>query len=160
MELSEEDQFCEAESALLDGGAGDSGPPCPTDPLEPNQSVENPADLPIPEQGDEYTSSGLYICPETDVDVFRFDVDVTGKNARIEVSYAERGELEELEVHMLNSAGVSIRAATPVGGDNGELRADFANLAQGVYYAEVKGTGETRVEYTLHVLTTSDELPP
>jgi len=60
---------------------------------------------------------------------------------------------------MLNSTGVTIRTGVPVGGDNGKLRADVANMAAGTYYAQIKGMSGTTAEYGLTVLTTSGPLP-
>ncbi len=164
---SPSDQFCEQSAGPIVDGGGDSDGGAdltcgPNDPpsdaeLEPNESITDPTITPIPDFGDDYDLVNLVICPESDIDVFRFRIDVTGKNGRIEVRYNE--SQGTLLVDMLNSTGVSIRTATPFGGDNGVLRADVTNMAQGQYFAQVKSMGGIRAAYDISIITTTGTLP-
>jgi len=161
--FSAADQFCEKNAGpVADGGnRNDSGTlscdPAPDSELEPNESITDPTITPIPDFGDDYDLIGLAICGGSDTDVFRFRIDVTGKNARIEVNYVS--SQGTVLVDMLNSTGVSIRAGTATGGNPDVLRADVANMAQGEYFAQVKGMGDVVNEYDIKILTTTDTLP-
>lgn len=149
------DNVCQRSADLADAG-GDGNLLCSGDTLEPNETIDTPTVVPIPEAGETHMLSAV-ICPQTDVDIFRFSVDTTGKNVRIELSYDS--QVGELAVDLLNSTGVSIRTGTPVNNDHDKLRADFLNLAQGVYYGRVKGTGFLN-NYDLAFTVTASTLPP
>jgi hypothetical protein len=120
--------------------------------LEPNDSITDPTITPIPDFGPDYELVALAICPDTDVDVFRFRIDVTGKNATVDVTYnSTRGTLV---LDILNSTGVSIRQGAPAGGNNDVLRAEVANLPSGVYYARVGGAAGATNNYSISIKTT------
>lgn len=120
--------------------------------LEPNDSITDPTITPIPDFGPDYELVALAICPDTDVDVFRFRIDVTGKNATVDVTYSSnRGTLV---LDILNSTGVSIRQGAPAGGNNDVLRAEVANLPSGVYYARVGGAAGATNNYSISIKTT------
>lgn len=117
-------------------GQSDGGPfECGADAeLEPNDSITDPTNTPIPEFGDDYELIGLQICPDTDVDVFRFGVEVTGKNAIVTVTY--RSADGELALSILNSSGVAIQAGAPTTNPD-IINASVQNLPAGTYYAQV-----------------------
>jgi hypothetical protein len=145
----------------LDASSGDGGlVDCSADAdLEPNETTADPSVVPIPDLGESFVLAGAAICGN-DRDVFRFRVDTTGKNARLDLAYDSRLSVVQLELDLLNSTGVSIRSGTPVGGDPDTLRADFANLAAGDYYAQVQGAdGDEQAHYDLTFLVTANPLP-
>jgi hypothetical protein len=165
VEHSSANRPCEPDDGteLPDGGGDtDSGlsacvPPLPDAELEPNENIADPYPTPIPPNTD-FDLIGAAICSDSDVDVFRFVVDVTGKNGRLEMTYNAANGV--LLLDMLNSTGVSIRAGTPTGGDNNKIRADVANLAQGTYFAQVKGMPGSRNTYNIKFIVQSGTLPP
>lgn len=155
VEITPTEGFCELEDTVPPGVDGE--PTCGNDTsLEPNENIGDPTDLPIPSGGDTYSIANLTICPAADVDVYRFAIDTTGKSARVQVMYDSAGG--PLEVELLNSTGVTIRTATPTGGNDDLLRADFANLAAGTYFGRVRG--DQRTTYDLDVVTAAGALPP
>ena len=107
---------------------------CEPDAIEPNDSITNPTVTPIPDFGDDYELVGLTICPDTDVDVFRFRVDITGKNATVTLSYPS--VYGTLDLAILNSTGVSIREGAPSANPD-IVNASVQNLPSGTYYAQV-----------------------
>jgi hypothetical protein len=150
------DKICQRSEDIADAG-GDGSLLCSGDSeLEPNETIEMPTEVPIPEAGETQMFSAV-ICPATDIDIFRLNVDVTGKSVRAELSYAS--QQGELVLELLNSAGVEIRAATRINNDPDKLRADFENLAQGYYYGRVKGT-DVLNNYDITFTVTADTLPP
>lgn len=149
------DNVCQRSADVADAG-GDGNLQCSGDTLEPNETIEAPTMVPIPEAGETYMASAV-ICPVADVDIFRFEVDTTGKNVRVELDYDSQAG--ELAVELLNSTGVSIRTGMPVNNDHDKLRADFMNLAQGVYFGRVKGTGVLN-NYAISFTVTANPLPP
>lgn len=148
------DSVCQRDDLTPDSGG--SSEACATDTREPNETIEAPTVVPIPEQGETHAISAV-LCPETDLDIYRLNVDATGKNVRVQVNYDAR--VGPLQVELLNSLGVSIRTATPVSGDENKLRADFQNLATGLYYARVQGMN-LRAGYDASFIVTSGVLPP
>jgi hypothetical protein len=149
------DKVCLREEAVADAG-GDANLVCSGDTLEPNDTVESPTLVPIPDAGETHMLTAV-ICPNTDRDIYRFNVDVTGKNVRIEVNYESAAG--QLAVDLLNSTGITIRTGTPTNNDTDKLRADFANLAQGVYYGRVESTGFLN-NYGIAFIVTANPLPP
>ncbi len=117
--------------------SADSGPfQCGEDAeLEPNDSISNATTTPIPDFGNDYELIGLQICPDTDVDVFRFGIEVTGKNATVTLTY--QSAAGELALDILNSSGVSIREGTPTANPD-IINAAVQNLPAGTYYAQVR----------------------
>jgi hypothetical protein len=149
------DKVCLREEVLADAG-GDGSLLCSADTLEPNDTIENPTLVPIPDAGETHMFTAV-ICPTEDRDIYRFSVDVTGKNVRIEVNYDSVAG--QLAVELLNSTGIVIRTGTPTNNDTDKLRADFPNLAQGVYYGRVQGTGFLN-NYMIAFTVTANPLTP
>ncbi len=147
------DRVCRRSEDLADAG-GDGNQQCSGDStLEPNETIETATMV----AAGETQMVTAVICPEDDQDLYRLDVDVTGKNVRVEVSYdSTQGQLA---VDLLNSTGTLIRAGTIVNNNPDTLRADFTNLAQGYYYGRVKGAG-FRNNYDVTFIVTAGTLPP
>jgi hypothetical protein len=121
--------------------------------LEPNNSITQPTITPIPELRDDYPIGNLAICPTTDVDIFRFRIDQTGKSIRVDLMFsAAKGSLL---LDILNSSGVSIRSGTAVDGDPNLVRAVTDNVPADVYYARVQATPGVENNYSLHIITTA-----
>jgi hypothetical protein len=151
-----DDKVCRPDEAVSDAG-GDGNVLCSADAAqEPNETIQDPTIVPIPDAGEMYMVSAV-ICPQADLDIYRLNVDVTGKNARVEVAYPSNAG--QLAVDLLNSTGVVIRTGTPTNNNPDKLRADFASLAQGTYYARVQGMGFLN-NYMATFIITAGSLPP
>lgn len=149
------ENVCTREEVVGDAGS-DGNLQCSGDALEPNDSIANPTIVPIPEAGEVHTLDAV-VCPTTDVDLYRLNVDVTGKNVRLEVDL----ELTDgpVVIDLLNSTGVSIRTGTPNNAGD-KLHADLINAAQGEYYARVQGMGELNTRYSVTFIVSEAALPP
>src|SRR5688572_12730478 len=83
-ERSPEEKICVRSDLIDDTDASvDEGPDaaffCNNDTqLEPNETINAATQIPIPDNGRDYELQALAICPDIDVDVFRFRVAVTG----------------------------------------------------------------------------------
>lgn len=120
--------------------------------LEPNNSITMATVTPIPELRDDYPLGNLAVCPTTDVDVYRFRIDETGKNIRVDLSFsAIKGSLL---LDILNSAGISIRSGTAVEGDPNLVRAIVENRPADTYYVQVQATPGVENNYSLNIITT------
>jgi hypothetical protein len=130
-----------------DGGGGFS---CADDgELEPNNNLEEPTDTLIPMVHDEYKLVSLSICPDTDVDVFLFKVDIAGKNLRADLTYmSARGQLI-LEV--LNEGGDVIKTGAAVPGMPDLVRAEIPNMPIGTYYVQVRAPAGIQNNYTIEL---------
>ncbi len=153
---SEEEALCEKTGGdeVADAGQqpdGGGGFSCADDgELEPNDSREEPTDTRIPDLHDDYKLVSLSICPDTDVDVFLFMVDISGKNLRADLSYmSARGQLV-LEV--LNDAGDVIKTGAAVAGMADLVRAEVPNMPQGSYYVQVRAPAGIENNYTIEIL--------
>jgi hypothetical protein len=149
------DQVCQSEAAVSDAG-GDGNLQCSGDTLEPNDTIETATIIPIPDAGEMQMRTAV-VCPATDRDIYRLNVDVTGKNVRVEVNY--ESSAGQLVVDLLNSTGISIRTGTASATNPDRVRADFTNLAQGTYYGRVQGMGMVN-NYAATFIVTANVLPP
>jgi hypothetical protein len=121
--------------------------------LEPNNSIEEPTDTLIPTTHEIYKLVSLSVCPDTDVDVFLFRVDVAGKNLRADLTYmSARGQLI-LEV--MNEAADVIRTGAAVPGMPDVVRAEVPNMPQGTYYVQVRAPAGIENNYTIEIALTS-----
>jgi hypothetical protein len=156
VEYSSTVQLCEPEDSEAVPDAGDDSDGTPfecgaDDSLEPNDSITDPTITPIPDFGPSYELVGLQVCPDTDIDVFRFRTDVVGKNVAVTVSYPSANGLLTLE--LLNSSGAVIRAGTASGNPD-VLEATVANLAIGTYFAKVASSGAgIENDYSIEIVT-------
>jgi hypothetical protein len=117
--------------------------------LEPNNSIEEPTNTFIPSMHDSYKLVSLSICPDTDADVFQFEVDISGKNLRADVSYqSARGQLI-LEV--LGESGQVIRTGEAVSGMADLLRAEVPNMPKGTYFVQVRAPAGIENNYTIEI---------
>jgi hypothetical protein len=156
-ERSPSDKVCVLEGNGPDvdgGGEGDAPFFCLDDSqIEPNDTINTATVVPIPDLGDSYQLQGLAICPDIDLDVFRFRIAVTGKNATVDVAYdASRGQLQ---LDILNSGGQSIREGTADPGNPDLLTAAVSNLPAGIYYAQLQpATTGIENNYGITITTT------
>ncbi|HUS63159.1 MAG TPA: hypothetical protein VMZ28_01410 [Kofleriaceae bacterium] len=150
----ETEEICEL-LGLPDGGdvGGDGGAlDCADDSeIEPNDTTELATNTFIPSMHDSYRLVGLSICPDTDQDYFMFQIDVAGKNLRADLTYqSSRGQLF---MSVLNSMGTVVREAEAVPGMPDVLRADVANMPQGMYYVQVRAAVGFQNNYTIDIVT-------
>lgn len=150
------EKVCLRDDVVYDAGAGDGNLQCSGDTLEPNETIDHATDVPIPEMGETHTVMAV-VCPVSDQDLYQLNVDSTGLNVRVEVNYLS--SLGQLDVDLLNSTGIEIRPGTPTNGNLDKLRADFLNLAAGVYYGRVQGMGMLN-NYEVTFVVTGGTLPP
>lgn len=153
---SGDEELCEKTGADEEGS--DAGQPadaggdftCADDgELEPNNNMGEATNTLIPSQHDTYKLVSLSICPDTDLDIFRFEVDVSGKNLRADLSsQATRGQLI-LEV--LEDGGTVIRSAEPVSGMPDLIRAEVPNMPQGTYFVQVRAPADVENNYTIEI---------
>ena len=155
---SADEELCE-KTGDDEGGGGDAGSQpdagsgefsCADDgELEPNNAREEATNTLIPSLHDTYKLVSLSICPDTDMDVFRFEVDVSGKNLRADLSYqTARGQLI-LEV--LEDGGTVIRTAEAVSGMADLFRAEVPNMPQGTYFVQVRAPAGIENNYTIEI---------
>ena len=155
---SGDEELCEKTGGEGDGDDADAGPQpdggggftCADDgELEPNNAIAEATNTFIPTQHDTYKLVSLSVCPDTDVDVFRFEVDVSGKNLRADLSYqAARGQLI-LEV--LNEGAEVIRTGAAVPGMADLVRAEVPNMPQGTYFVQLRAPAGIENNYTIEI---------
>jgi hypothetical protein len=129
--------------SLVDGGpdgggnGADAGPfVCNDDSaLEPNDTTANATTTMIPDSSETFTLASLAICPDTDIDVYRFRIDVQGKNVVVEARETVRSR-GDLVVEILNGSGVPVVTGDYT--DNSTIRATLNNAATGTYFAQVR----------------------
>ena len=134
-------ELCEEEDGGddVDGGGGNFN--CDDDSsIEPNNDLASATSTPIPTQATSFSLVTLAICPADDIDVFRFGVDINGRNLRTDISFDATQTSLILEV--FNDSGTTIRTGMEVGGNAGLVRAEIPNMPPGEYFVSVKsGTG-------------------
>jgi hypothetical protein len=155
---SGDEELCEKTGSEGDGDGADAGPQpdggggftCADDgELEPNNAIAEATNTFIPTQHDTYKLVSLSVCPDTDVDVFRFEVDVSGKNLRADLTYqAARGQLI-LEV--LNEGAEVIRTGAAVPGMADLVRAEVPNMPQGTYFVQLRAPAGIENNYTIEI---------
>ena len=154
------EEICELkgdDTVRADGGPGADGNggefTCNNDSeIEPNESLSDPTLTAIPEAQSSVRYVSLAICPSTDQDFFRFEIQSDATNVIAEVEYqAGRGALA---LDILNNTGVSISSAQPVGDNANILRAALPNLAIGTYYVQVRGAEDgVQNNYSIEIIT-------
>lgn len=147
------DNVCLSGAVIADAG-DDAHLQCSGDTLEPNDTLETATV--VPEDVEMHVFDAV-VCPATDLNLYKLNVDTTGKNVRAEVNY--QASAGTLVVELLNSTGISIRTGTQTNNNEDKLRADFSNLAQGAYYGRVKGMGNANT-YSVTFIVSSSPLPP
>lgn len=106
--------------------------------IEPNDNINTATPTPIPDIQDFYNLANLAICPDSDIDVFRFRVDEVGKNAVADLYHDSSRGLLQLDI--LNATGTSIANGVEVMSDSDHLRAAINNLPAGIYYVQVRAS--------------------
>ncbi len=120
--------------------------------IEPNESLSDPTLTSIPQVQNSVRLVGLSICPSTDQDFFRFDIETNATDAVVEISYSPNGGL--LSLDLLNNTGASISSGTPVSGATNLIRAAVPNLPTGTYFAHVRASAEgIRNNYSIEIIT-------
>lgn len=153
VERSPAERLCVRPDEPGDGPDGGDNTSCGDDNgEEPNESYNDPSTTPIPDFQSEYTVQGFAICPETDVDTYRFRVNQVGRNVKVEVMYT--ASMGGLQVDVLNEGGNSIRTGEPVGGNMDLLRAEIPNLPTGTYFAQIRATANMRNSYDMTISLT------
>lgn len=117
--------------------------------IESNDTIDSATTTPIPGQSEEYRLVGLAICPTSDVDIFRFGVEETGKNVQANVTYTS-GQ-GQLVLEILNSVGSTI--ATGNQETAALLRANLANAPQGIYFVRVAAETGAQNNYNIEIVT-------
>jgi hypothetical protein len=111
--------------------------------LEPNNTLAEPTQTPIPLETDRFTLQGLSICPEGDIDVFAFGLEKEQHTIRVDVR--SRSEQALLLVDVLDETGASVRSATPVEGSSDFLRAELPEAPPGSYFVQVRAAAPDKV---------------
>lgn len=137
----------------------DSGPfVCNDDgAIDDNNTIGTATLTPIPDIRDDYELVGLAVCPTTDVDIYQFRVDQSGKNLRVDIRF--RPENGTLLLDVLNSSGLSITSGMAIGQDPDDptltvVQAVVMNMAADTYYAQVQATPGVQNNYGIFMLTT------
>lgn len=136
-----------------DGGPGaDAGEfVCANDgELEPNNDTDSATNTFIPSLQSQYKLVNLSICPDTDEDYFRFEVDVAGKNLRADLTY--NSSVGQLHLEVLNGTGAQISQGAAVPGMPDQVRAEVANMAQGTYFVRVRAPAGIENNYTIEII--------
>jgi hypothetical protein len=124
-----------------------------------DDSVMTAYNTPVTSQGRKNVSfAGLAICPATDKDFFRVDLNATTQNLEAIVTYDDPSKMGAgpLKMSIDNSSGVPLQAATLVTGSPNTIRAYIANLPMNSspYYIEVEGDGTSENNYKLDINVT------
>lgn len=158
--ISETEQVCVPEDDNIpnrpDGGTDEpDGRPfaCNDDsPIDNNNTIQTATPTPIPDLRDDYQLLGLAICPTTDIDIYSFRIDQSGKNLRADITF--ESSQGDLLLDVLNSNGLTIMSGTVADGDPNLRRAVVTNMAAGTYYIQVEATPGVENNYSVFILTT------
>jgi hypothetical protein len=139
----------------------DSGPTVPDAPpfacaddsaTEPNDTLQTAFPTPVMEDLPMVSYASLAICPDTDIDHYRVDINQPGVTLRAEITHDSRQGLLALEI--LNNSGNVIREGTSPGANADVIRADVPQIALGVYYIRVQASqGGIQNNYSLNIQT-------
>jgi hypothetical protein len=150
------DQTCVAEPPSIDGGRpvppdAEMSVECGSDEaIEPNDTPAQAWVSPIPSFAECITLVDLALCPEGDVDAYRFSVEVNGKSVRAVARYALA--FGSVDLRVLNASGTVI--ANGALEDAGTVVVEVNNLAVGTYYIDAALSGPDIVtNYDLDIFT-------
>jgi hypothetical protein len=139
----------------------DSGPSLPDAPpfscaddsaTEPNDTLQTAFPTPVMEDLPMVSYASLAICPDSDIDHYRININQPNVTLRAEITHASQQGRLALEI--LNNSGTVIREGTPLGANADVLRADVPQIALGVYYVRVQASGPgIRNNYSLAIQT-------
>jgi hypothetical protein len=117
--------------------------------FEPNQTLADATPTPV-DAAMTFTQERLAICPARDKDLFSFTLSVPNQHVELLVVYEANGS--PLDAHLLNTAGVPIRAAVQVADQPRTLRAFAQNLSAGKHYVQVSAeSGVNNYKFSLDV---------
>ncbi len=151
VEYSPAEQICES------GGGDEPEPDADPDNLdcnddgaiEPNDTTATAWTTPIPASRPDISLVQLAICPDTDKDLFRFGVEVNGKNVRATVTTSVADG--QLLLQILNGGGAVIANGQATGAE--QIIVAVNNLAIGTYYVQVSAPVGVQNNYTLDIVT-------
>ncbi len=153
VEHSPAEQICESGVATVDGGDDTDGGgdiTCNDDSsIEPNDSTSSAWVTPIPSTMPSVSLVQLAICPTTDKDLFRFGVEVNGKNMKATVTTDVASG--PLLLQVLNGAATIANGQAT---SQTEIVVAVNNLAVGSYYVQVAANGAgVENNYTIDIVT-------
>ena len=153
-EYSPSERICEKGDFGPDGGGGggDGGNvTCNDDSsIEPNDTTGSAWTTPIPDTMPSVSLVQLAICPTSDLDLFRFRVEVNGKNMKATVTTVVADGL--LSLRILNGSGTAIATGQAIGAN--DIVVAVNNLAIGTYFVEVgAGAADVKNNYTIDIVT-------
>jgi hypothetical protein len=126
--------------------------------LEPNNDPQSAFITPVDNPTPSYSLVGLAICPQGDVDHFRFGISINGTN--VETTVTGVAGRTPLAVAVLNASGTPIATGTPVAGTPHVIRIVLANqLAVGTYFLQVRAPDNSENNYNLQIKTCTTPLP-
>lgn len=157
---SETEQICVPENSEIPSDRPDASVPEPDamafvcnddSQIDNNNTIGTATQTPIPALSDDYELVGLSICPTTDVDIYTFRIDMSGKNLVVDVEYeSSRGALL---LDILNSSGLTITEGAILDGNPNVIRAAINDMAADIYYAQVSATPGAENNYSIHIST-------
>ncbi len=152
MEYSDTEHVCESGEPIDEPDArADSGTACNNDSsVEPNDTTGNAWTTPIPDFRACVSLVSLAVCPAGDKDLYRFRVDVAGKNLKAEVT-ADLGASPLTLRLLVGTAGTSVTSGQPIDGNTVQLVAN--NLAANTYFVEVAAPEGVTGNYTMDIFT-------
>jgi hypothetical protein len=134
------------------GGDGGGGPfTCNDDTKEPNEDITGAAATPIGVGSTSVNFPALAICPASDVDTFRLQVNQTGVGIDVTVTFDASRSQPVLQI--LSSSGVPVATGTLASA--GTVRATHTAGFSGQYYAQVRvGSPAQENNYSINITTT------
>jgi hypothetical protein len=155
VEHSPTERFCERSGGNPDDP--DSGNPIECDDdssIEPNDTTDQAWVTPIPDSMPTVSLVQLSICPSSDKDLYRFGVQVNGKNLHVTVETESSGALA---LQILNGAGAVIAN----GAQTSDTRIDVAvnNLSIGTYFVQVAAASPGDTDNSTLDIVTCDGAP-
>jgi hypothetical protein len=118
--------------------------------VEPNNSTSNATTTPIPDVNTCVSEVGLAICPDSDLDLFRFRIDdVATKN--VEARVTADLSVGNLQLKVLNGSGAVI--GNGVQADANTVKIQLQHLAAGTYFVQVSAPTGVENNYSLDILT-------
>ena len=141
-------EFCEREGGPTSPDAANNFNCADDSATEPNNELAMAFVTPIPDQSTSFSLVGQAICAADDVDIFRFGIDLDGRNLRTDISFDASQTSLVLEV--LNN-GTPIRIGGAVSGNPGLVRAEVANMPPGEFFVSVRSDTGLQNNYSIEI---------